>query len=208
MLEKYSLVWESLFCPIYFGQITYFLKNCWKIWEFNKSYARKYSWDFFPKMLEKISGNFGNFSLLGKVINVDFFSFLPEIIGHSEKSRSLNFIGILGILILLNNNQHLINVERSFHFCPNFWGILKISSCFRNFGQFENFFCPIISSRLWRWNFFFGHCPPSQVLSHMKVSLLGRPTLGQISWHPLRQMFHTPRTNVMHSQNKCPSPLR
>jgi hypothetical protein len=28
---------------------------------------------FFSKMLGKISGNSGNFSLLGKVINVDFF---------------------------------------------------------------------------------------------------------------------------------------
>jgi len=33
---------------------------------------------FFPNMLGKISGNFGNFSLLGKVINVDFFSYLPK----------------------------------------------------------------------------------------------------------------------------------
>jgi hypothetical protein len=24
-------------------------------------------------------------------------------------------------------------------------------SCFRNFGQFENFFCPVSSSKLWRW---------------------------------------------------------
>ncbi len=33
----------------------------------------------FSKMPEKISGNFGNFSLLGKVINADFLSFLPKI---------------------------------------------------------------------------------------------------------------------------------
>jgi hypothetical protein len=32
-------------------------------------------------MLGKFSGNFGNFSLLGKVINVDFFSFLPKKLG-------------------------------------------------------------------------------------------------------------------------------
>jgi hypothetical protein len=29
-------------------------------------------------MLGKISGNFGNFSLLGKVINVDFFHICPK----------------------------------------------------------------------------------------------------------------------------------
>jgi hypothetical protein len=33
-------------------------------------------------MLEKISGNFRNFSLLGKVINVDFvFHFCPKELG-------------------------------------------------------------------------------------------------------------------------------
>jgi hypothetical protein len=79
-----------------------------------------------------------------------FLSFLPKIIGHSEKSRCLKFIGILGILTLLNNNRHLTNVENSFHLSPNFWGFLKISSCFRKFGQFENLFCRVILSRLRR----------------------------------------------------------
>jgi len=38
-------------------------------------------------MFGKISDNFENFSLLGKVINVDlFFSFLAKTIGNSEKS--------------------------------------------------------------------------------------------------------------------------
>jgi len=32
-------------------------------------------------MLGKISRNFGDFSLLGKVINVDFFLFLPKKLG-------------------------------------------------------------------------------------------------------------------------------
>jgi hypothetical protein len=32
-------------------------------------------------MLGKLSGNFGNFSLLGKVINAFFFSFLPKKLG-------------------------------------------------------------------------------------------------------------------------------
>jgi hypothetical protein len=45
-------------------------------------------------MLEKISGNFGNFSLLGKVINADFYHFCPKYVGHSEKSGCLKFIGI------------------------------------------------------------------------------------------------------------------
>jgi len=49
----------------------------------------------------------------------------------------LNFFGILGILILLNNYGHLIDVEDNFHFCPKRLGILKISSCFKKFGQFE-----------------------------------------------------------------------
>jgi hypothetical protein len=52
----------------------------------------------------------------------------------------LKFFGILGILILLNNYEHLINVEDSCHLCPKFLGILKISSCFKKFGQFENCF--------------------------------------------------------------------
>jgi hypothetical protein len=82
-------------------------------------------------MLGKISGNFGNFSLLGKVINVDFFSFLSKKLGHSEKSQCLKLFGILGIHILLNNYGHLINVEDSFHLRPKILGILKISSCFK-----------------------------------------------------------------------------
>ncbi len=41
---------------------------------------------FFSKMLGKISDNFENFSLLGKVTNVDFFFISAQKIGHSEKS--------------------------------------------------------------------------------------------------------------------------
>jgi hypothetical protein len=33
---------------------------------------------FFPNMLGKVLGNFGNFSLLAKVINVDFFHICPK----------------------------------------------------------------------------------------------------------------------------------
>jgi hypothetical protein len=76
--------------------------------------------EIFFKMLEKILGNFENFSLLRKVIDADFYHFCPKYVGHSEKSGCLKFIGILGILILFNNNRHLINVEDSFHLCPNF----------------------------------------------------------------------------------------
>jgi hypothetical protein len=79
-----------------------------------------------------------------------FFSFLPKRIRHSEKSRCLKFISILGIFTLLNNNRHLTNVEDSFHLSQNFWGILKISSRFKKFGQFENLFCLVISSKLRR----------------------------------------------------------
>jgi hypothetical protein len=38
---------------------------------------------FFSKMLGKNLGNFGNFSLLGKVINV-FFFISAQKVGHSE----------------------------------------------------------------------------------------------------------------------------
>jgi hypothetical protein len=81
----------------------------------------------------------------------------------------------------------------------------------KSFGHSENifmlqkiwavwdFFCPIISGRLWK-RIFFGHCPPSWVLSHMKVNMLHRISLGQMSC--------TLKTNVMHSQNNCPTPLR
>ncbi len=65
-----------------------------------------------------------------------FFISAPKI-GHSEKSQCLNFFGILGIHILLNIYGHLIDVEDNFHFCPKLLGILKISSCFKTFGQFE-----------------------------------------------------------------------
>jgi hypothetical protein len=32
-------------------------------------------------MLGKVSGTFGNFSMLGKVINIALFSFLPKTLG-------------------------------------------------------------------------------------------------------------------------------
>jgi hypothetical protein len=67
-------------------------------------------------MLGKNSGNFGNFSLLGKVINVDFFHFCPK--NWAFKKIPMNFFGMLGILILLNNYGHLIDVEDNFHLCP------------------------------------------------------------------------------------------
>jgi len=44
---------------------------------------------YFLKMLGKISSNFGNFSLLGKVINVVFFSFRPKKIGQFKKLPAL-----------------------------------------------------------------------------------------------------------------------
>jgi hypothetical protein len=95
----------------------------------------------------------------------------------------LNFFGILGILILLNNNWHLINVEDSFHLCPNVLGILKISSCFRKFGQFENLFLSNNFEQIMKVKFFFCQCPPSRVLSH------------------------TLKINVLHPEDNCPIPL-
>jgi hypothetical protein len=86
-------------------------------------------------MLGKISGNFGNFSLLGKVINVDYFISAQKL--GILKIPMLEFFGILGILILLNNYGHLIDLENNFHFCPKRLGILKISSCFKKIGQFQ-----------------------------------------------------------------------
>jgi hypothetical protein len=43
-------------------------------------------------MLGKFSGNFGNFSLLGKVINVDFVSFLPRKTWALRKIPTLEII--------------------------------------------------------------------------------------------------------------------
>jgi hypothetical protein len=76
------------------------------------------------------------------------FFISAQKIGHSEKSQCLNFFGILGILILLKNYRHLIDVEDNFHLCPKVLGILKISSCFKIKGQFAKKNCPIISGRL------------------------------------------------------------
>jgi hypothetical protein len=88
-------------------------------------------------MLGKLSGKFGNFSLLGKVINVDYFSFLPKTLGILKNPKACNFLAFWGILILLNNYRHLIDVEDNFHFCPKILGIPKISSCLKTIGQFE-----------------------------------------------------------------------
>jgi hypothetical protein len=144
---------------------------------------------FFSKMLGKISGNFGNFSLLGKVINVVFFFICAQKIGHSEKSRCLNFFGILGLLILLNNYGHLVDVEANFLLSPKILGILKISSCFKKFGQFEKHL-PNNFGQTMKVIYLFRHCGSSQVFSHLKINMLGRTTLGQISC--------TLETNVLH----------
>jgi hypothetical protein len=102
-------------------------------------------------------------------------------IGHSEKSQCLKSFCIFGILILLNNYGHLIDVEDNFHFCPKLLGILKIPSCLKRFGQFEKKL-PNNIGQIMKVNFFFWcHCRSSQVLSHMKINILGRTTLGQMS---------------------------
>jgi hypothetical protein len=85
---------------------------------------------FFLKCLEIFWGILEILPYLGKVLNVDFFSFLPQKIGYSEKSQCLKFSGILGILTLFNIYGHLINVEDIFHLCQKNLGTLKISSYF------------------------------------------------------------------------------
>jgi hypothetical protein len=66
----------------------------------------------------------------------------------------MKVFGMLGILILLNNYGHLIDVEDNFHLCPKVLGILKISSCFKTFMQFEKKL-PKNFGQLLKVNFFF-----------------------------------------------------
>jgi hypothetical protein len=143
---------------------------------------------FFLRCLESFRAILGNFSLLGKVINADFVSFLPKKLGIL-KSPCLNVFGILGILILLNNYGHLIDVEDNFHFYTKLLGILKISSCFKKYGQFGKTL-PNNFGQIMKVIFFFHHCRPSQVLSHIKINMFGRTTLGQMSC--------TLKINVLH----------
>jgi len=51
---------------------------------------------FFPKMLQINLGNFGNFSLLGKVINVDLFHFCPKKLGTLKNLPVLKFFWHFG----------------------------------------------------------------------------------------------------------------
>jgi hypothetical protein len=100
----------------------------------------------------------------------------------------LNFFGILGILTLLNNCGHLIDVEDNFHLCPKSLGILKISSCFKKFGQFEKTL-PNNFGQIMKVNFV-SSLPTIPGANHMKINMLGRTTLGQMS--------RTLKTNVLH----------
>jgi hypothetical protein len=61
-----------------------------------------------------------------------------------------------------------------------FMGILKISSCFKKFGQFEKHL-PDNFGQIMEVIFFFWSLPiilGAQLLSHMKINILGRTTLG------------------------------
>ncbi len=51
---------------------------------------------FFSKMLQINLGNFGNFSLLGKVINVDLFNFCPKKLGTLKNLPVLKFFWHFG----------------------------------------------------------------------------------------------------------------
>jgi len=87
-------------------------------------------------MLGKILGNFENFSVPGKVIKVEFFSFLPRKIGHFLR---LEIFLHFESFILPDIYGHFMNVEESFHLCPTILHTLEISSCLKTFGQLENF---------------------------------------------------------------------
>jgi hypothetical protein len=57
-------------------------------------------------MLQINLGNFGNFSLLGKVINVDLFHFCPKKLGTLKNLSVLKcFLAFWGILIMLKNKM-------------------------------------------------------------------------------------------------------
>ncbi len=51
---------------------------------------------FFSKMLQINLGNFGNFSLFGKVINVDLFHFCPKKLGTLKNLPVLKFFWHFG----------------------------------------------------------------------------------------------------------------
>ncbi len=83
------------FCLINFGHII--SEFYWKFGELDKSCAQKDSLDFISNMLGNILGNFGNFSLTGKAIKVDFL-FLPRKRALWKHPGAKNIFGILKIL--------------------------------------------------------------------------------------------------------------
>jgi len=109
------------FCLINFGHII--SEFYWKFLELDKSCDQKDSLDFFSNMLGIFLGNFGNFSLTGKAIKVDFLNFCPKKLGTLETSWCSKKAWHFENFILLNNNGHLINVEESFIYAKKFWAL-------------------------------------------------------------------------------------
>jgi hypothetical protein len=117
-------------------------------------------------------------SLTRKIIKVEFyfFHFCPEKLGSGKKiPDAKKNLCILRILILPNNYGQFINVEESFHLCPNILGILEMSSCFKkNVDSLRKLFFAFI---IYPQKMFLLLPTPFEVLSQMKVNMLGKTTL-------------------------------
>jgi hypothetical protein len=110
------------FCLINFGHII--SEFHWKFWELDKSCAQKDSLDFFSNMLRKYLGNFGNFSLTGKAIKVEFFYSYPKKLGTLETSWcSKKTIGILKILFCSIITGTLQMLKKVFIYTQKFWAL-------------------------------------------------------------------------------------
>jgi len=141
MLEKYSLVWESLFCLIYFGQIIQVenISFLLKIWEFNKSYAQKYLWDFLKRCLEKFRAILEMLDCL-ESYKCWFFSFLPKKLGTLKNPGAWKILAfwellfcsiITGALLktfLSNNFGQIMKAKKRFLSPPTIPGALSHES--------------------------------------------------------------------------------
>ncbi len=105
-------------------------------------------------------------------------------------------------------------LERFFISPPNSFGILKISSCFKTFGQFENFFAQKFRAD------YEGEKTSFVTAHHPRFSLIVLKSLCWVEQHqdkclaPLKglatlgQRSCSIKPNVRHSQDKCPTPRK